>query len=359
MNGFEIQIADRLIGPGRPTYVIAEISANHNHSIDRAIDLIHLAAESGADAVKIQTYTPDTLTIDCDNDYFVVGKGTLWEGKTLYQLYGEAFTPWDWTGRLLQAARDAGVTLFSTPFDPSSVEFLEEFHLPAYKIASFELVDIPLLQCVARTGKPVILSTGMGTFEEISEAVDTLRKGGCRDLVLLKCTSAYPAPPGEANLTRIAEMACSFSVPVGLSDHTLGGTVAVAAVAMGACVIEKHFTKSRSDPGPDSAFSMEPGEFREMVRDIRTVEASIGQPTYTLTDHERTSRIFRKSIFIVKDLEEGEILSEENCRVIRPGYGLPPRELENVLGKRILRPVKRGTPLEWSLLKDPLPEKDA
>ncbi|MEX0330101.1 MAG: pseudaminic acid synthase [Puniceicoccaceae bacterium] len=348
----EISIAGRKIGTGHPAYVIAELSANHNQSIERARELIQLAADAGADAVKIQTYTPDTMTIDCDNPHFTIGKGTIWEGRTLYDLYGEAATPWEWTADLIATAKACGLTLFSTPFDDSSVDFLETMGMPAYKIASFELVDLPLLKRVAATGKPVILSTGMGTEAEIKEAVSTLKDAGCVELAVLKCTSAYPAPAEDANLALIPAMAEKLSLPVGLSDHTLGHTVAVTATALGACIIEKHFTRSRSEKGPDSEFSMQPEEFKAMVERIRTAEKSIGVAEYRLSPKEQASRVFRRSIFITADIEAGGLLTPDNCRVIRPGYGMAPRELPNVLGKKVVAAVKRGTPLQWNLIED-------
>ena len=346
-----IEINGRWIGAGEPVYVIAEISANHNHDIEVALNLIKIAAESGADAVKIQTYTPDTMTIDCNNEHFVVGKGTPWEGRSLYELYAEAHTPWEWLPKLQERAVDCGITLFSTPFDSTSVEFLESHGVPAYKIASFELTDHPLLAQVAKTGKPVILSTGMGSLIEIAEAVEILRQNGCEQLVLLKCTSAYPAPAKEANLARIAHMSDCFDVPVGLSDHTMGDTVACIAVSMGACVVEKHFTQSRSIPGPDSSFSLEPHELISLVSNLRIAESCVGCPTYELTEKEGNSRVFRRSIFVVEPIEEGELISPDNIRIIRPGYGLAPKYMDRVIGRTAKKAIPRGTPLDWSMLK--------
>lgn len=341
------KIGEREIGPGKPAYVIAEVSANHNRALSEAMDLIVLAKECGADAVKIQTYTPETITIDCDNEYFQIGKGTLWEGKNLYQLYGEAYTPWDWHRELFTHARSVGITLFSTPFDETAVELLEQLGAPAYKIASFELVHLPLIRCVARTGKPVIMSTGMASLSEIAEAVEAAREAGCRDLALLKCTSAYPAPPEEANLRTIAHLAETFALPAGLSDHTMGSAVAVAAVCLGGCIIEKHFTKSRAVRGPDSAFSMEPPEFKAMTADIRTAEKALGRVSYALTAKEEASRVFRRSVFVVKDIPEGGEITRENVRVIRPGHGLAPKHLETVLGRQAKQALHRGEPLSW------------
>lgn len=330
--------------------IIAELSANHNHDFNQAVELIKAAKEAGADAIKLQTYTPDTITIDCDNEYFRIGKGTIWEGKTLYELYKEAYTPWEWQPELKKIANDLGMELFSTPFDKTAVDFLEKMDVPCYKIASFELVDIPLIQYVAQTGKPIIMSTGMATLGEIEEAVQAAREAGCKELALLKCTSAYPAPPEEINLRTIPHMAEAFSVPVGLSDHTLGIAVPVAAIAVGACIIEKHFTLSRSIPGPDSAFSLEPHEFKEMVEAIRVAEKALGKVSYEVTEHEKASRVFRRSLFVVKDMKEGETFTEENVRSIRPGYGLPPRYLQEVLGRRAKTNIKKGTPLSWELI---------
>ena len=345
-----ISINGKHIGCGNPTFIIAEISANHNQDIQEAIDLIHIAKQCGADAVKIQTYTPGTMTIDCDNKYFQIGKGTIWEGKNLYELYGEAYTPWDWTPRLIEEANKIGITLFPTPFDSSSVDFLEDLNMPAYKIASFELVDHQLIARVAQTGKPVIMSTGMGTLEEIAEAVEVLEANGCSEYALLKCTSSYPAPVEEANLVRMQHMAETFRVPIGLSDHTMGSAVAVTAVALGACIIEKHFTKSRDVVGPDSSFSMEPCEFKQMVEAVRVAEKAVGEVTYELTEKEKNSRVFRRSLFVVEPIAAGEELTRENIRVIRPGYGLAPKFLEDVLGRTAKQDIPRGTPLCWNQL---------
>ena len=329
--------------------IVAEISANHNQDILRAEAIIRAAAEAGADAVKLQTYTADTLTIPCDNEYFNI-KGTLWEGRTLYDLYQEAYTPWEWTPRLIALANELGMECFSTPFDGTAVDFLEQCGVPRHKVASFELVDIPLLKKIALTGKPVIMSTGMGTLAEIDEAVTTLRENGTKELTLLKCTSAYPAPAEDANLLTIPHLAQAFSCHAGLSDHTMGSAAAVAAVALGARVIEKHVTLSRSDGGPDGTFSMEPHEFRHMVQDIRMVEKALGRISYVLTEKEKLSSVFRRSLFVVKDVNEGEIFTSQNVRSIRPSHGLHPRYLDVVLGKKASRQVKMGTPFSWDLL---------
>ncbi len=304
---------------------------------------------AGADAVKLQTYTPDTLTIDCDNDYFQV-KGTLWNGRTLYELYGEAYTPWEWQPKLKQVANDLGMDLFSTPFDASSVDFLETMDVPVHKVASFENVDLPLLRRIAQTGKPVIMSTGMATLGEIDEAVQTLRAAGTTQLALLKCTSAYPSPPDAINLRTIPHLAQAFATPVGLSDHTLGTAVPVAAVALGACIIEKHFCLSRQEPGPDTAFSLEPAEFRQMVEAVRTAEAALGHVHYGIEEREQVSRVFRRSLFVVEDVRAGETFTPQNVRSIRPGHGLHTRHLDQVLGQRAATGIARGTPLDWSLV---------
>lgn len=345
-----VSINGRQVGPGRPAYVIAELSANHNQNYTAAEQLVRAAKEAGADAVKLQTYTPDTITIDSRREYFRVGKGTLWEGKNLYDLYGEAYTPWEWHPRLQAVAAEVGLDFFSTPFDDTAVDFLEKLNVPVYKVASFELVDLPLLRKVASTGTPVIMSTGMATLAEIDEAVRTLRDSGCRQLVLLKCNSAYPAPPKDMNLATIPHLARAFNVPVGLSDHTLGVSVPAAAVALGACVVEKHFTLSRAEPGPDSAFSLEPAEFKEMVAAVRTAEQAVGTVCYAVTEREAASRVFRRSLFVVEDVKAGEAFTPRNVRSIRPGHGLHTRFLPEVLGRRAARDVARGTPLSWDLI---------
>jgi N-acetylneuraminate synthase len=345
-----IKIGERLIGPGHATYIIAEMSANHGQSFEQAVQIVRAAKEAGADAIKLQTYTPDTLTINCDNEHFRIGKGTIWEGRNLYQLYGEAYTPWDWQPKLKKIANELGMDCFSTPFDPTAVDFLEAMDVPAHKIASFELVDIALLQRVARTGKPLIMSTGMAALEEIAEAVKAIREAGGTQLALLKCTSGYPAAPEEMNLRTIPDLAVRFEVPVGLSDHTLGVAVPVAAVALGACIVEKHFTLSRGVPGPDSAFSLEPTEFKQMVDAIHTAENAFGRVSYELTKGEAASRMFRRSLFVVKEVKAGEMLTKRNVRSIRPGNGLAPKHLPEVLGRRAAVNLKPGTPLNWKLV---------
>lgn len=345
-----IKINGRPIGPDHPTYIIAEMSANHNQDFDVARRIIDAAAQAGADAIKLQTYTADTMTIDSDKEYFQVGGGTLWDGSTLYDLYKEAYTPWEWQPKLKEYANQLGLDLFSSPFDATSVDFLEEMGVPVHKVASFELVDIPLLEKIGATKKPVIMSTGMATLAEIDEAVRTLRRAGTTDLVLLKCTSAYPALPEEANLRTIPHLSAAFDVPAGLSDHTMGTAVPVAAVALGACVIEKHFTLSREVEGPDSSFSLEPHEFKEMVDAVRVAEKALGRVSYDLTEKQRASIAFRRSLFVVKDIKKGEPLTDENVRSIRPGYGLHTRHLPEILGQRAAQDISRGTPLLWDLL---------
>jgi pseudaminic acid synthase len=345
-----IEIGNRRIGPGEPVYIVAEMSANHRQDFDQAVRILHAAKEVGADAVKLQTYTPDTLTIPSDEEYLRIGGGTLWDGRTLYDLYSEAYMPWEWQPKLKKIADEIGIDLFSTAFDPTAVDFLEQMGVPVHKVASFEIVDIPLIEKMARTGKPLIISTGMATLGEIEEAVQAARRAGATQIALLKCTSAYPAPPEEMNLRTIPHLAEAFGVPVGLSDHTLGIAVPVAAVALGACIVEKHFTLSRDIGGPDSAFSLEPHEFKAMVEAIRTVEKALGKVHYGITEQEAKSRVFRRSLWVVKDMKAGEMFTEENVRSIRPGYGLHPRHLNDVLGRRAARDIKRGTPLSWELI---------
>jgi pseudaminic acid synthase len=345
-----ISINNRKIGPGHPVYVIAEMSANHQQSLDIAIKIVEAAKASGADAVKLQTYTADTMTIDCDNEYFKI-KGTIWEGRNLYELYQEAFTPWEWHLSLKNVCVKLGLDFFSTPYDPTSVDFLEKIGVVAYKIASFELVDIPLLKRIAATGKPILMSTGMATAEEIDEALLTIRNSGNHQIALLKCASAYPALPQEMNLNTIPHFLKVYGVPVGLSDHSLGSSAAVASVALGGCIIEKHLTLNRQDPGPDSAFSMEPSEFKTMVEDIRTVEKVLGKVTYEITEKQRESRVFRRSLFVVKDIKKGDRFSAENVRSIRPGHGLHTRYFEKVIGKKAIEDIKKGTPLSMDLVE--------
>lgn len=345
-----MKIGDREIEAGRDAYCIAEISANHNGSLAAALELVRAARDCGADAVKIQTYTADTLTIDSDAEPFRIGAGTVWEGRNLYSLYQEAFTPWEWHEALFSEADKVGIQLFSTPFDDTAVDFLEQFNPPAHKIASFELVHHELLRKVAATGRPVIMSTGMASLGEIADAVEVLRTAGCDSLALLKCTSGYPAAPDEMNLRTIPAMASVFDVPVGLSDHTLGVAVPVAAVTLGACVVEKHFTGDRSAGGPDSTFSLEPDEFRLMVESVQVAARALGEVRFEVSPRESASRVFRRSLFIVEDVVAGERLTADNVRCIRPGNGIAPKHLPQVLGRRASRTIPRGTPFTWDLV---------
>jgi pseudaminic acid synthase len=341
----EIEIEGRPIGAGHPVYVIAELSANHQHDLHTAIELVRAAHAGGADAVKVQTYTADTITIDCEKEHFRVGHGTIWEGRKLYDLYREASMPWEWQPKLKEVAHELGLAFFSSPFDDSAVEFLEKMGVGAYKIASFELVDLALIRSAARSGKPLILSTGMATLAEIDESVAVARAVGARQIALLKCTSAYPALPEEMNLRTIPHLAEAFDVPSGLSDHTLGSAIAIAAIAVGACILEKHLTLSRAVPGPDAAFSLEPGEFKIMTESVRAAEKALGRVSYHAAERERHSRVFRRSLFVVKDVKAGEPFTRENVRSIRPGMGLHPRYLEEVIGHNAARDLERGTPL--------------
>ncbi len=341
-----MEINGRIIGDGHPAYIIAEMSANHAGSMERALELIHAAKDAGADCVKIQTYTADTMTIDCHNEYFQIEKGT-WEGENLYGLYQKAYTPWEWQEQLRDEAAKVGIDFLSTPFDPLSVAFLEELGVHFYKIASFERVDIPLLECVAAKNKPIVMSTGMGTLEEIQEAVDAIYSTGNRQLALMKCSSAYPAKPEEMNLRTIQDLKERFGVPVGLSDHSMGAFSAATAVAMGANLIEKHFCISRAVKNPDAVFSMEPQEFRQMVEQVREVEQAMGTVCYGITSQEESNACFRRSLFVVQDIAAGEMLTPENIRSIRPAYGLKPKHYQEVLGRTAKRALKRGTPLSF------------
>ena len=341
-----MEINGRIIGDGHPAYIIAEMSANHAGSLERALELVHVAKDAGADCVKIQTYTADTMTIDCHNEYFQIEKGT-WEGEKLYGLYQKAYTPWEWQEQLRDEAAKVGIDFLSTPFDPRSVDFLEDLGVHFYKIASFELVDIPLLEYVAAKNKPIIMSTGMGTLEEIQEAVDAIYSTGNRQLALMKCSSAYPAKPEEMNLRTVQDLKERFGVPVGLSDHSMGAFSAATAVAMGANLIEKHFCISRAVKNPDSSFSMEPQEFREMVEQVREVEKAMGSVQYGVSRQEESNACFRRSLFVVEDIAAGEVLTPEKIRSIRPAYGLKPKHYQEVLGRTAKRALRRGTPLSF------------
>lgn len=350
MNSNAIKIGDRLVGgPERPL-IIAEMSGNHNGSLDRALLIVEAAAKAGADALKIQTYTADTMTIDLKEGEFVItDEESQWNDRSLYELYQEAATPWEWHKPILDRARELGMIAFSTPFDESAVDFLETLDVPCYKIASFELTDIPLIRKVAATGKPLIMSTGMASVEEIKESVQAARDAGCKNIVLLKCTSTYPADPIDSNINTIPDMREMFNCQVGLSDHTLGIGVAVASVALGATVIEKHVTLSRADGGVDAAFSLEPNELTLLVAESRKAWQSLGQITYGGTQSEAASMNFRRSLYIVRDLKVGDSIGEEDIRAIRPGHGLPPKYIDQVLGKRLKKSVSKGTPVSWEL----------
>lgn len=345
-----IQIKDRWVGPGYPVYIIAEMSANHQQDFDSAVRILHAAKESGADAVKLQTYTPDTITLQSSSQYFQVTNGTLWDGKTLYDLYKEAFTPWEWQPKLKKIADQLGLDLFSSAFDATAVDFLEEMNTPVHKIASFEIVDLPLIEKMAKTKKPLIISTGIATFKEIEEAVQAARNGGITQIALLKCSSTYPAEPAEMNLRNITTMLHSFKLPIGLSDHTLGTTVAAAAISLGACMIEKHLTLSRDSGGPDGVFSLEPTEFKELVKTIRMTEQALGTGDYFLPERVIKNRVFRRSLFVVEDMQEGEVFTEKNIRSIRPGYGLEPKWFKEIVGLKAVKKIEKGTPLNWDLV---------
>jgi N-acetylneuraminate synthase len=346
-----LPIADRQIGLGHAPFVIAEMSANHNQSLERALEIVDAAATAGAHGLKIQTYTADTMTLDLDEgEFHIDDPKSLWKGTSLYKLYGEAHTPWDWHKPIFERARARGLIPFSTPFDESAVEFLERLGAPCYKIASFENIDLPLIRRVAATGKPLIISTGMATAAELDEAVGAARQAGCNDLVLLKCTSTYPATPENTNLSTIPHLRALFGCEVGLSDHTMGVGVSVASVALGATVIEKHFTLNRADGGVDSTFSMEPTELAALVTETKRAWQALGGVSYGLIEAEKKSLVFRRSLYICQDLQPGDVLTPKNLRAIRPGLGLPPKFIDQLLGKRVVRSVRRGTPARWDLI---------
>lgn len=349
MTNSNVRIAGRQLGAGCRPYVIAEMSGNHNGDINRAFDLMSTAKCRGADAIKLQTYTADTMTIDVDLPDFRINGG-LWGGRNLYDLYQEAQTPWDWHAPLFAKGRELDITVFSTPFDETAVELLEGLGAPAYKIASFELVDLELIRCIAATGKPTIMSTGMGTPDEIGEAVQTFRDAGGKDLVMLHCVSGYPSPADQSNLRRIPQLSEKYGCPVGLSDHTLGIEVAIAATSLGACVIEKHVTLARADGGPDAAFSLEPHELESLVRGVATAFSALGTGSEQRAEVEKANTIFRRSIYAVRDIQQDEVITRANVRVIRPGFGLAPKHLPQIIGKRATRSISRGTALRWDMI---------
>lgn len=339
------------IGVAYRPFVIAEMSGNHNQSLERALGIVEAAAKAGVHALKIQTYTADTMTLDVsEREFHISDPSSLWAGTSLYKLYQSAYTPWEWHKPIFDKCKELGIIGFSTPFDETAVDFLEELDAPCYKIASFENTDIPLIRKVAATGKPIIISTGMATVAELDETARTARDAGCRDLILLKCTSSYPATPADSNLLTIPDMRARFGCEVGLSDHTMGVGTAVAAVALGATVIEKHFTLRRADGGVDSAFSMEPAEMQELVTETMRAWQALGEVQYGATEAEKGSLVFRRSLYIAEDLKAGEVLTRKNLRAIRPGYGLPPKYLEQLLGRKVNRTVKKGTPMRWELV---------
>lgn len=347
-----VRIADRTVGPGFPPFIIAEMSGNHNQSLQRALSIVDAAAASGAHALKIQTYLPDTMTLDLDErEFHIADPASLWEGTSLYKLYEQAHTPWEWHQPIFDRAREQGIIAFSTPFDDTAVAFLEKLDVPCYKIASFENTDLPLIRRVAGTGKPVIISTGMASLAELDETVAAARDAGCRELVLLKCTSTYPASAGNTNVVTIPDLRRRYGCEVGLSDHTMGVGVAVASVALGASVIEKHFTLDRSEGGVDSTFSMEPAEMTQLVAETARAWEGLGSVSYGPTEAELKSLQFRRSLYVVEDLYAGDVLTRDNVRAIRPGLGLPPKHLDEILGRVVARDVKRGTALAWELLR--------
>lgn len=346
-----LKISDRTIGANASPFIIAEMSGNHNQSLERALEIVEAAAKTGAHALKIQTYTPDTMTLDLDErEFHISDSKSLWAGTSLYKLYAEAYTPWEWHEAIFQRAKELGLIAFSSPFDDTAVEFLESMNVPCYKIASFENTDLPLIRRVASTGKPIIISTGMATVAELDDSVRAARSAGCKDLILLKCTSTYPATANNTNILTIPHMRELFECEVGLSDHTMGVGVSVASVALGATVIEKHFTLSRADGGVDSTFSLEPEEMRQLVMETERAWQAMGQISYGPTLAEQKSLVFRRSLYVVENLKIGDVLTKENVRAIRPGFGLPTKFLDTVLGKVLKVPVSRGTALSWEML---------
>jgi pseudaminic acid synthase len=347
-----ITINNKKIGLGQPPFIIAEMSGNHNQSLERALEIVDAAAKSGAHALKIQTYTPDTMTLDLDErEFHISDPKSLWAGNSLYKLYGEAYTPWEWHKPIFDRASELGIIAFSTPFDDTAVDFLESLDVPCYKIASFENTDLPLIRRVAATGKPLIISTGMASIAELDDTVKATREAGCKDLILLKCTSTYPASAGNTNILTIPHMHELFGCEVGLSDHTMGVGVSVASIALGATVIEKHFTLNRADGGVDSTFSMEPSEMRQLVVETERAWQALGKVSYGVTEAEKKSIAFRRSLYVVQDVKAGDVLTKENVRAIRPGLGLPTKYLDVVLGKNVSQDINRGTALTWDLIK--------
>lgn len=346
----KIKIGNRYVGEGERTFLVAEVSANHLQDYGRAEAIIRAAKEAGADAVKLQTYTPDTITLDCDNDYFQITQGTIWDGTTLHKLYEQAYTPWEWQPKLMELANGLGMECFSSPFDATAVDFMREMDMPAYKVASFEINDIPLIRRIARIGKPVIFATGIAYLEDIERALAVCKEEGNEQAILLKCTSTYPSPYEDMNLKVIPHMAETFDCLAGLSDHSMGTAVAVASVALGAKMVEKHLTLSRSDGGPDAAFSMEPEEFRKMAEEIRIVEKALGRVTYDLTEKQKKSREDGRSLFVVKDIKAGEALTEENVRSIRPAFGMHTMYYDEIIGKKARTDIAKGTPLDWKYI---------
>lgn len=347
----DVTIANRSIGYSNRPFVIAEMSGNHNQSLKRALAIVEAAAGAGVDALKLQTYTADTMTLELDRDEFTISDPrSLWHGKSLYQLYRDAYTPWEWHEPIFRRCHELGIIAFSTPFDATAVDFLESLSVPAYKVASFENTDLPLIRRIARTGKPMIISTGMASVEELQETVDAARSAGCSELVLLKCTSSYPTLPKDSNLKTITDLIHRFEVPVGLSDHTTGTEVALVAIGLGAAVVEKHFTLSRRDGGPDAAFSLEPSEMSQLTTGVSKAWAAMGSVMYGSTDNEKRSLQFRRSLYVVTDVKAGDCLTKDNLRAIRPGFGLSPKYFDQIIGKRVTRNVAKGTPVSFEII---------
>ncbi len=347
-----MKIGNCEIGYEHPCFIIAELSANHNGSLETALETVRAAKRAGANCIKLQTYTADTLTIDCEKDDFIIQSGSIWDGKNYYQLYQEAYTPWEWHEEIMKTAKEEGLICFSSPFDPTSVDFLEKLNVPAYKIASFEITDIPLIEYVASKGKPVIISTGIATQEDIELALEACKRMGNDQIALLKCTSSYPAPIEEANMIMVKDMAERFGVITGLSDHTMGSTVPVVATCFGAKIIEKHFILDRAIGGPDASFSMNEQEFTEMVKALREAEKAIGKIDYTLTEKQKAGKNFSRSLYVVQDIKAGDIITQENVRSIRPGYGLHPKYYHEIIGKKATKDIVKGTRLSFDLITE-------